>query len=214
MRSSRRLASFEPEPPGGAPAWSLTYGNLMVALVAFFALLLGFGDLGAAPPATAASGEGQPARVASLSSIKRRITADLELKGARELIQFETSTDGGLVIRLDSGATFASGVAEIMPGAVPALDAVGGVLAQTGNAIRVEGHTDDIPMRPSPQYPDNWALSSARANSVLRYLHDYYQIGGERLSVAGYADSHPVAPNTTEKGRAQNRRVDIVVLPR
>ncbi|HWI62406.1 MAG TPA: flagellar motor protein MotB [Symbiobacteriaceae bacterium] len=208
-----RRRTAESEAPAGAPAWSLTYGNLMVALVAFFVLLLGAGDLGAATPAAPAE-KGQPVKVASLSSIKRRIEGDLERKGATGLVQFETSTDGGLVIRLDAGATFGSGSAEIMQGAVAALDAVGGVLAQVGNSVRVEGHTDDIPMTPSPQYPDNWALSSARANVVLRYLHDYYGLASGRLAVAGYADSHPVAPNTTPQGRAKNRRVDIVVLPR
>lgn len=210
---TRPIRRRMPEPEAAsAPGWSLSYGNLMVVLVAFFVLMLSAGDLGAAPPAR--DGSQQTGKVASLSSLKRRITADLEAKGARDLVKFETSADGGLVVRLEAGAAFASGVAEIKPGAIAALDAVGGALAQAGNAIRVEGHTDDIPMTPSPQYPDNWALSSARANSVLRYLHDYYQIASSRLSVAGYADTRPVAANTTEQGRAKNRRVDIVILPR
>ncbi|HYF79425.1 MAG TPA: flagellar motor protein MotB [Symbiobacteriaceae bacterium] len=215
MATSRRglRRGVEPDSSGGAPGWSLTYGNLMVALVAFFVLMLSNGgDLGGLP--AAAGGEEQSLPVASLSSIKRRLAATLEANGAEELVQFEMSADGGLILRLDAGATFGSGSAEIMQGAVPALDAVGGVLSQVGNSVRVEGHTDDIPMRPTPQYPDNWALSSARANVVLRYLHDYYQIASGRLSVAGYADSHPVAPNSTPQGRAKNRRVDIVVLPR
>jgi chemotaxis protein MotB len=215
MATSRRglRRGVEPDSSGGAPGWSLTYGNLMVALVAFFVLMLSNGgDLGGLP--AAAGGEEQSLPVASLSSIKRRLAATLEANGAQELVQFEMSADGGLILRLDAGATFGSGSAEIMQGAVPALDAVGGVLSQVGNSVRVEGHTDDIPMRPTPQYPDNWALSSARANVVLRYLHDYYQIASGRLSVAGYADSHPVAPNSTPQGRAKNRRVDIVVLPR
>jgi chemotaxis protein MotB len=185
----------------------------MVALVAFFVLMLSSGgDLGTVPTADGSGPASLP--VASLSSVKRRIAATLEANGATDLAQFETSADGGLVIRLDAGAAFGSGSAEIMQTAVPALDAVGGVLSQVGNSIRVEGHTDDLPMRPTPQYPDNWALSGARANVVLRYLHDYYQIASGRLSVAGYADSHPVAPNSTPQGRAKNRRVDIVVLPR
>lgn len=213
MRSPRRARrGTEPDAGGGAPGWSLTYGNLMVALVSFFVLMLSGGDIGGLPAAEGQEQQSLP--VASLSSIKRRITATLEANGALELVQFETSADGGLIVRLDAGATFGSGSAEIMQGAVPALDAVGGVLSQVGNSVRVEGHTDDIPMRPTPQYPDNWALSGARANVVLRYLHDYYQIASGRLSVAGYADSHPVAPNSTPQGRAKNRRVDIVVLPR
>lgn len=215
MATSRRIPrrGAEPDSGSGASGWSLTYGNLMVALVAFFVLLLSSGgDLGGLP--VAQGGEQQNLSVASLSSVKRRITATLEANGAEELVQFETSADGGLIVRLDAGATFGSGSAEIMQGAVPALDAVGGVLSQVGNSVRVEGHTDDIPMRPTPQYPDNWALSSARANVVLRYLHDYYQLASGRLSVAGYADSHPVASNATPQGRAKNRRVDIVVLPR
>ncbi|HWI51247.1 MAG TPA: flagellar motor protein MotB [Symbiobacteriaceae bacterium] len=211
MRSRRRAAMEEA--PVATAGWSLTFGNLMVALVAFFVLMMGAGDLGGAP-AAAETAKGQPARIASLSSIKRQVAASLEARGGEGLVQFETSADGGLVIRLESGAAFGSGSAEILPGAIAALDAVGSALAQVGNSVRVEGHTDDIPMTPTPQFPDNWALSSARANTVLRYLHDYYQIAGGRLAVAGYADSHPVAPNTTPQGRAKNRRVDIVVLPR
>lgn len=213
MRSQQmRRRSAEAEPTGGAPGWSLTYGNLMVALVAFFVLMLAAGDLdaGASGPAQKA----QPVRVASLSSIKRRIAAELEQKGAQERVQFETGADGGLIIRLDAGAAFGSGSAELMQGAIVALDAVGAALQRVGNGVRVEGHTDNIPMIPTPQFPDNWALSSARANVVLRYLHDYYQVDSDRLSVAGYADSHPIASNETPQGRAKNRRVDIVVLPR
>jgi len=210
---ARRRTALD-ETPVATAGWSLTFGNLMVALVAFFVLMMGTGDLGGAPTPMNALVNDQPARIASLSSIKRQVTASLEARGGEGLVQFETSPDGGLVIRLESGAAFGSGSAEILPGAIAALDAVGGVLQQVGNSVRVEGHTDDIPMTPTPQFPDNWALSSARANTVLRYLHDYYQIAGGRLAVAGYADSHPVAPNTTPQGRAKNRRVDIVVLPR
>lgn len=214
MRSRAHRQGPEEESRGGAPAWSLTYGNLVTILLGFFVILFAFygpggEDASAAPTKGAAVKKSQP--VASLASVKRRIAANLDAAGAADQVTFENS-DGALVIRLSAGSLYDSGSIEIK--STVALDAIGSVLGQVGNAVRVEGHTDDVPMKPSPQLPDNWALSEARAHGVLRYLLDYHRIASERLSVAGYADTHPVADNSTPAGRARNRRVDIVVLSR
>jgi chemotaxis protein MotB len=79
--------------------------------------------------------------------------------------------------------------------------------------LRVEGHTDDIPIH-SAQYATNWELSAARACTITRKLLEYGHLHPEALSVTGLAEYHPIASNATEEGRAQNRRVDIILLRR
>ena len=79
------------------------------------------------------------------------------------------------------------------------------------NEIRVEGHTDNVPIA-TPLYPSNWELSSARATTVGRYLAEHSDIAPQRIIAAGYGEFRPVAPNDTREGRARNRRVDLVVL--
>ena len=119
----------------------------------------------------------------------------------------------GLVIRLlTDKVLFDSGYATIKPGAFPLIDNVGRLIAGSGltNPIRVEGNTDNVPIS-SAQFADNWELSAARATAVLeRFLKD--GLRPSRLSMAGYADQNPIAPNTTDAGRAHNRRVDVVIL--
>jgi chemotaxis protein MotB len=115
----------------------------------------------------------------------------------------------GLTISLREAKFFDSGAAELRPPALPVLDRIAAALPETG--LRVEGHTDDVPIH-TPQYASNWELSSARASSVARLLLKHANVHGDKLSVSGYAEFHPVAGNATEEGRARNRRVDIVVL--
>jgi chemotaxis protein MotB len=79
------------------------------------------------------------------------------------------------------------------------------------NEIRVEGHTDGIPIA-TALYPSNWELSSARATTVGRYLAEQNDIAPGRLIAAGFGEFRPIAPNDTREGRARNRRVDLVVL--
>jgi chemotaxis protein MotB len=93
------------------------------------------------------------------------------------------------------------------------LETVGQTLRELDNAIRVEGHTDPVPIHNSA-YQSNWELSAARAASVLDELVRVSGIHESRLSIAGYASQRPIAANDTAEGRSQNRRVDIVVLDR
>ena len=79
--------------------------------------------------------------------------------------------------------------------------------------MRIEGHTDNVPIHNS-EFDSNWELSAARATHIARLFLDMHQIPAERISAAGYAEYHPVTPNDTDQGRAENRRVDLVVLPR
>jgi chemotaxis protein MotB len=119
--------------------------------------------------------------------------------------------EDGLVVSLREFGFFDSGSAQLKPGALPALDRIASLLAIRTYKLRIEGHTDNVPIH-TQQMSSNWELSTARATALIELLVTRYRFGPERLSAAGYAEYHPVAGNSTPQGRAQNRRVDIVIL--
>jgi len=117
----------------------------------------------------------------------------------------------GLVISLREFGFFDSGSAAIKPEALPSLDRIASILSVRTCPLRIEGHTDDIPIH-TRHMTSNWELSTARATELVRLLIVRYRFSPDRLSAAGYAQYHPIASNATAQGRAQNRRVDIVIL--
>jgi chemotaxis protein MotB len=117
----------------------------------------------------------------------------------------------GLVITLNQTAFFHSGEEEFDPEMYPTLEKIATALVRIDNPIRMEGHTDSLPIH-NERFRNNWELSSARSIAVLELLATRFGIPPARMSVAGYADTAPVSTNDTEEGRARNRRVDIVVL--
>lgn len=111
---------------------------------------------------------------------------------------------------------FPSGKADISEEGQKILSRVGGVLKNAkGKLIRVEGHTDNVPIHPrlQKQFPSNWELSSARASEVVKYLNQNAKIPGKRLRAVGMGEFHPVAKNSTAEGRKWNRRVEIALIP-
>lgn len=125
-------------------------------------------------------------------------------------VSLRNETDG-LVISLREFGFFDSGSAEMKPEAKPTIDRIASILSIRTCKLRIEGHTDNIPIH-TPQMASNWELSTARATELVRILIQDHGFAPERLSAAGYAAYHPVASNLTPQGRAQNRRVDIVIL--
>jgi len=117
----------------------------------------------------------------------------------------------GLVISLREFGFFDSGSAAIKPESLPALDRIASILSIRTCRLRIEGHTDNVPIH-TAQINSNWELSTARATAVIKFLIVDRRFAPDRLSAAGYAEFHPIASNLTAQGRAQNRRVDIVVL--
>lgn len=117
----------------------------------------------------------------------------------------------GLVISLKEAAFFPPGADTIQPGALPTLETIAAELNRTPNPIRLEGHTDSVPIN-TERFRSNWHLSSSRAVSMLQLFSERFGIPAERMGVAGFADTAPVARNDTPEGRGKNRRVDIVVL--
>jgi chemotaxis protein MotB len=117
----------------------------------------------------------------------------------------------GLVISLGEGIVFDTGSDQIKAEGRALLDTIATSLVSLGNHIRVEGHTDNVPINNS-RFPSNWELSTARATAVVSYMIEKFGLQPELLSAAGYAEYRPAAPNDTAEGRARNRRVDVVVL--
>ena len=122
-------------------------------------------------------------------------------------------TDRGLEINLLDSCFFDSGSAQIKKTAYPILKQIGQMLKSkyADHALKVEGHTDNQPMK-SSFYPSNWELSASRACSVVRYFISNFNFNKNRFSATGYADVDPIASNNDEKGRNKNRRVQIIVL--
>jgi chemotaxis protein MotB len=137
---------------------------------------------------------------------------ELDAARAAQLSQIKFLVDKrGMVIRVPESFFFDSGQASLRPEVIPIINVLGKSLAKIPNYIRVEGHTDSVPIR-TPQFPSNWELSTARATTIVRYLLTHFRFNPQRLSATGYAEFHPIAPNTTADGRLQNRRVDMVIL--
>ncbi len=117
----------------------------------------------------------------------------------------------GVVVSLREMGFYDSGSATIRPSAMGAIDRLAGVIVPRNETLRIEGHTDNVPIHTS-QFPSNWELSTARASQLVGVFIDRYHVMPTRLSAAGYAEFHPVDDNRSAAGRARNRRVDIVIL--
>jgi len=117
----------------------------------------------------------------------------------------------GVIIGLNTAVFFSTGGDSIDPGLLPTLQEVGSILNRLPNALRLEGHTDSVPIS-TPRFPSNWELSAARSIAMLRVLNERFHVARERMAIVGYADTAAVESNDTEKGRQRNRRVDIVIV--
>jgi len=121
-----------------------------------------------------------------------------------------SQTSRGVVLEISASALFDQGVAELQSASVKTLSEVASILGPGEQAIEIEGHTDDVPIK-NPRFPSNWELSSARASSVARLFIEH-GVAAERLTIVGSAANHPVAPNNTPEGRARNRRITVTLM--
>lgn len=129
--------------------------------------------------------------------------------GFEEGVSF-TSTEDGLVMRLSDNILFGLGEARISSDGIPFLSRISTLLKKTTHAIRIEGHTDNLPIH-TEKFPSNWELSTLRAVNVLRYFLENGGLSLKRLSAVGYGEFQPICPNDTPGHRAKNRRVEIVL---
>jgi chemotaxis protein MotB len=154
-----------------------------------------------------------PAQVKEdLARVQKQLEKMLSNEIAQHTVSIQMGKDG-LVISLREAGFFSSGSATPHAATLPVLREIAAALGRTAYDVRIEGHTDNVPIH-NAEFDSNWELSSARATRIARVFLASSAIAPERLSAAGYAEYHPVTSNTTDSGRAENRRVDLVVKPR
>ncbi|MBA7513750.1 Peptidoglycan-associated lipoprotein [subsurface metagenome] len=180
-----------------APAWMLTYSDLMTQLLIFFVMMFALAS---------AMNEMQ------LVKLKKKLEVYVTENRLEDYIGLKID-EKGLVISLREKLMFDSGKAEIHQEAKYILKDITKEITDVPNNTRIEGHTDNVPIGPElrSKFPTNWELSTARATNVTRYVLEALNFPPKRISSAGYGEYQPVVENDTEEHRAMNRRVDIVV---
>jgi chemotaxis protein MotB len=180
-----------------APAWMLTYSDLMTQVLIFFVMMFALAS---------AMNEMQ------LVKLKKKLETYITENRLEGYIGLKID-EKGLVISLREKLMFDSGEAEIHQEAKYILKDITKEIIDVPNNTRIEGHTDNVPIGPElrSKFPTNWELSTARATNVTRYVLETLKFPPGRISSAGYGEYQPVMDNDTEEHRAMNRRVDIVV---
>jgi len=155
------------------------------------------------------------ARLAEVKNTYDELVSKMESEITRGEITI-SDLQGRLTVNMVERILFDSGRADVKPAGLEVLRRVGEILGGVKDKeIRVEGHSDNIPIssRLAQTFPSNWELSTARATNVVHFLQDQVGIAGETLSACGFSEFRPVADNSTSEGRAQNRRIQIVLVP-
>lgn len=218
--------------------WLLTYSDLITLLMVFFIVMYASSTINAAKyqelkeslgqvlnpgsseavdptfsaasPITPAALTKPAAEQADLNDIAAQLNTYLNDNNLQDSISVNV-TQRGVVVSLKDSVLFDPGSIEIKPNINAKLVAIGKVLVQMNNYIRVEGNTDNVPMKGST-IKNNWQLSVLRATQVLQVLVNQSGVPPQRISSIGYGEYRPAAPNTTSNNKAKNRRVDIVIL--
>lgn len=187
--------------PLSGATWLYSYGDLVTQLLLFAILMLtvlGFKDR-----------EPNPSSPGALEAAAKELGRLIQDEGLEGQVAVDRTGDR-VVVRMTSKLLFQPGQAALTPDAEAVLERVSRLLVGSRNPLRVEGHTDDVPIH-TAQFPSNWELSTARALAVVSFLENQ-GIEKARLSVAGYAEFHPLVANDSPEHRTQNRRVELVVL--
>ena len=215
----------------GAPAWIVTFSDLMSLLLTFFVLLLSFstisenefneammslqGAFGVLTRNTSVVAVApRPARQASseLARTARMLRRQLQIVGKEKQVKIEFDAQGGLKITLPDAILFGPGSDELQPEAFPVLQDLGETLAQLPDAfIEVRGHTDASPVGATGRFRDNYDLSYYRAYAVASRLNSLGGVPLDQFEIVALGSSQPIATNDTVTGQIANRRVEIVV---
>jgi chemotaxis protein MotB len=179
-----------------APPWMSSMSDVITQVLCFFVMLFSFSVV---------------KQQQQLEHVKKDIDKVVE-KEKLEGVSTKIDPEKGLIISMKEKILFETGRAELNDAAKHVLDVLLPVLLKYPNDIIIEGHTDNVPIH-NVQFPSNWELSTARAVVVVRYLVEEKKAPPKKFSACGYSEYYPVADNSTEEGRAKNRRVDMVVAP-
>ena len=228
------MARKKEETPPGAPMWVVTYGDCMSLLLCFFVMLQAYstleiekfnqamaslkGALGVLPYQQTSTpvpivqqrptrgpvkARGKKSRAAAAL---RKVIAENNLSGVVKVGE----NPNGVHVTIADPALFESGQSAIKPTILPVLKTIVEVISTGNENVRVEGHTDNMPIH-NALYDDNWELSIDRALSVIRYIRSQEIIDPLRLRPVGCGEYHPVASNDSPEGRARNRRVEVYI---
>jgi len=211
--------------------WEITFCSFILILLAFFIMLSSFATMEKSRITLF---------VRSFSQALNILSGGLKFDSNKDIISMETPdimknneilpalkrivkaynleeeiglsiTGRGLVMTLVDTVLFDLGKADISPEAFPLLNKMGSIISKCSFPIRIEGHTDNLPIH-TEKFPSNWELSTARAVNVLRYFIENEKISPERLSALGYGEFQPLYPNSASELRPRNRRVEIVFI--
>jgi chemotaxis protein MotB len=215
--------------------WLVSYADFITLLFAFFATMYAISSVDARKLSSVAQALQQafddpagrkrpdggngvlPADASLTAGPRERSTADIEEAVNRDLAEelaserLELIVDRrGVTLSIPEAGAFAVGRDELSTTAQELVARIAATLDRFGNAIRVEGHTDDVPIH-NVRFVSNWDLSAARACRVVEFLIAR-GLEAQRLSATGYVEFHPRVPNTSPESRAANRRIDLVIL--
>lgn len=211
----------------GADRWLLTYADLITLLLGLFVILYTMSKIDNTKFSKViqafggvfgkgATVNGGNALVPGQIGIDERLNIQSKIRGAMyddlksNLISI-SEDERGVVVHLAEELLFASGSATLKTTSLSSMDLLASVLKTLPNEVRIEGHTDDVPIK-TTAYPSNWQLSVARAMNTGDYLLERHGLNPERVSIVGYSQYKPLVPNSSGESRAKNRRVDIVIL--
>ena len=229
MNNLRNRFHKQEDPQINQSGWITTFNDLMTQLTVFFVLIFSLSttnilDIQSARISLQAGlgifEAGNKTSVGLMEPLTSYdISTEIFMKQLEETIEAVNSepdigvlyTEKGIIITLDESLLFNSGSAEVNPESFNALDSISqNILNKISNPVRVEGHTDNVPIM-NDDFASNWELSTARAVNVLKYLADKDNVSSKRLSAVGYGESKPLSQNNTVKSRKKNRRVDLVI---
>jgi chemotaxis protein MotB len=160
----------------------------------------------AAPTAPDSPGSKEVA-IRKLRTLVKGIKASPQLA----MVRITEKVNGDIVITIPDQLLFNSGEAAVRPEALRFLEGLGTAIIELNRHTRIEGHTDNVPIR-TAQFPSNWELSSTRAVMVVRVLSELYGVPADHLAAVGHAETRPVTANADSEQRAKNRRVEVVIL--
>ncbi len=161
-------------------------------------------------PISSKAGGGGTGRKVSLPALKSQLESAAILNRFSDKVQLLLD-DRGLVVRLAEIGFYDSGSSDLKQDGLKIVDLLAAALSNLENDIRVEGHTDNVPIKTS-KYPSNWELSTARATTLIEYFVGKHGFDPNRMSASGCGEFRPLADNDTPEHRALNRRVDIIVM--
>lgn len=211
--------------------WMDTYADTITLLLTFFILLYSISAVDSEKLKELAealqfslTGKQSVKQLESLDDIKvdiekesnkyedlaKKLNEIIDKNSLTEVIKIREE-DRGIVLQVDESILFDPGKAEIKESSIDILNTISKIIEETDNDIVAEGHTDNVPIN-TAKYKSNWELSTARAMNIVKYFIENKNINPVRLSVKGYGEYNPIAPNDTPENRSKNRRVDILVV--